>query len=191
MEIFDKKSVAKNLSQNGRGVASALPYGWLAAIKLIFELCNGNFFSFSCGHISSSLEKESQVCHLTSSPIPTGEGKLCPPYYYWHPQFFWASTMPAMFMRFSESVTRKADNLSFMFRTICESIKVHIFWEGLKILRNLHLTFFLCSAIQKSGGDFEKFCGLLRIYELYIPQLWVEFDDELSWTFLIWPLFRC
>ena len=117
-------------------------------------------------HISSSLEKESQVCHLTSSPIPTGEGKLCPPYYYWHPQFFWASTMPAMFMRFSESVTRKADNLSFMFRTICESIKVHIFWEGLKILRNLHLTFFLCSAIQKSGGDFEKFCGLLRIYEL-------------------------
>ena len=28
-------------------------------------------------------------------------------------------------------------------------IKVHIFWEGHKILRNLHLTFVLCSANQK------------------------------------------
>ena len=33
------------------------------------------------------------------------------------------------------------------------SIKVHIFWEGHKILRNLHQLF-------------AKFCGLLRIYEL-------------------------
>ena len=45
--------------------------------------------------------------------------------------------------------------------------KVHIFWEGHKILRNLHLTFVLCSVSQKLGGDFAKFCGLLRIYELY------------------------
>ena len=44
---------------------------------------------------------------------------------------------------------------------------VHIFWEGNKILRNLHLTFVLCSASQKQGEDFAKFCGLLRIYELY------------------------
>ena len=27
--------------------------------------------------------------------------------------------------------------------------KVHIFWEGHKMLRNLHLTFVLCSASQK------------------------------------------
>ena len=27
--------------------------------------------------------------------------------------------------------------------------KVHAFWEGLKILQNLHLTFVLCSASQK------------------------------------------
>ena len=46
--------------------------------------------------------------------------------------------------------------------------KVCIFWEGHKILRNLHLTFVLCNASQKWGGDFAKFCGLLRIYELYI-----------------------
>ena len=38
--------------------------------------------------------------------------------------------------------------------------KVHIFWEGFKILQNLPLTFdcMYCS--------FAKFCGLLRIYEL-------------------------
>ena len=42
-------------------------------------------------------------------------------------------------------------------------LKIHIFWEGHKILRNLHLTFVPRSA----SGDFSKFCGLLRIYELY------------------------
>ena len=45
--------------------------------------------------------------------------------------------------------------------------KVHIFWEGHKILRNLHRRFVLCSNGQIYGGDFAKFCGLLRIYELY------------------------
>ena len=46
------------------------------------------------------------------------------------------------------------------------SFKVHIFWEGHKILRNLHLTYVLCSASQKLGEDFAKLYGLLRIYEL-------------------------
>ena len=45
--------------------------------------------------------------------------------------------------------------------------KVHIFWEGHKILRNLHLTFDYSSYSQKLGEDFAKFCGLLRMYELY------------------------
>ena len=44
--------------------------------------------------------------------------------------------------------------------------KVHIFWEGQKILRNLHSRFVLCSNGQIYSGDFAKFCGLLRIYEL-------------------------
>ena len=44
--------------------------------------------------------------------------------------------------------------------------KVHIFWEGHKILRNLHLTFDCNYCSQKLGEDFAKFSGLLRIYEL-------------------------
>ena len=44
--------------------------------------------------------------------------------------------------------------------------KVYIFWEGHKILRNLHLWFVLCYASLIYSGDFEKLCGLLRIYEL-------------------------
>ena len=40
--------------------------------------------------------------------------------------------------RYSEKATK-----------ICFDIKVHIFWEGHKILRNLHLTFVLCSTSQK------------------------------------------
>ena len=38
--------------------------------------------------------------------------------------------------------------------------------EGHKILQNLHQLFVLCTASQIFGGDFVKFCGLLRIYEL-------------------------
>ena len=49
--------------------------------------------------------------------------------------------------------------------------KVYIFWEGHKILRNLHQLFVLCTASQIVGGDFAKFCGLLRIYELYYLKL--------------------
>ena len=46
--------------------------------------------------------------------------------------------------------------------------KVHKFWEGHKILRNLHLRFELYYIGQIYGGDFAKLCGHLRIYELYI-----------------------
>ena len=34
-------------------------------------------------------------------------------------------------------------------KMVVHFLKVHIFWEGHKILRNLHLTFVLCSASQK------------------------------------------
>ena len=47
-------------------------------------------------------------------------------------------------------------------------MKVHIFWEVHKILQNLHLRFILCSTGQIYGEDFAKFCGILRIYELYM-----------------------
>ena len=47
-------------------------------------------------------------------------------------------------------------------------VKVHIFWEGYKILRNLHQLFDWQYIGQIIGGDFAKFCGLLRIYELYM-----------------------
>ena len=42
--------------------------------------------------------------------------------------------------------------------------KVHIFCEGHKILRNLHQLFDWQYIGQIIGGDFAKFCGLLRIY---------------------------
>ena len=44
--------------------------------------------------------------------------------------------------------------------------KVHIFWEGHKSLRNLHRRFDWHYIGQIYDGDFTKFCGLLRIYEL-------------------------
>ena len=56
-------------------------------------------------------------------------------------------------------------NSIYSFRFV---VKVHIFWEGHKILQNLHLTFDCVYCSQMKGGDFAKFCGLLRIYELYL-----------------------
>ena len=35
--------------------------------------------------------------------------------------------------------------------------KVNTFWEGHKILRNLHQLFVLCTASQIVGGDFAKY----------------------------------
>ena len=39
--------------------------------------------------------------------------------------------------------------------------------KATKILRNLPLTFDYSTYGQKLGEDFAKFCGLIRIYELY------------------------
>ena len=63
-----------------------------------------------------------------------------------------------MKMSFIESLT-----VSFRW-----NIKVHVFWEGHKILRNLCQLFDWQYIGQIIGGDFAKFCGLLRIYELYL-----------------------
>ena len=58
--------------------------------------------------------------------------------------------------------------------------KVHIFWEGLKILRNLHLAFDCMYCSQKWGEDFAKICGILRVYELH--KMYLETVVECSAT---------
>jgi hypothetical protein len=46
-------------------------------------------------------------------------------------------------------------------------IKVRIFWEGHKILQNIHQLFFWQLICQIIFGDLAKFCGRLRMYEIY------------------------
>ena len=41
-------------------------------------------------------------------------------------------------------------------------------------MRNLHLTFDYSTYSQKVGEDFAKFCGLLRVYELYYTGMTVQ-----------------
>ena len=53
-----------------------------------------------------------------------------------------------------------------------------IFWEGHKILQNLPLTFDYSTYSQKLGEDFAKFCGLLRIYELYWRNWNVNYETK-------------
>ena len=71
------------------------------------------------------------------------------------------------------------------------SNKVRIFWEGHKILRNLHLTFVYSTYRQKQGGDFAKFCGLLRIYELYLCSCIITFLTNQRETKKIYQPFAC
>ena len=81
--------------------------------------------------------------------------------------------------RFNKWVTICILNSLFMYIVFfCN--KVHIFWEGHNVLQNLHRRFVLCSDSQIYGGDFAKFCGLLRIYELYEPCKIPEIYTDIS-----------
>ena len=53
------------------------------------------------------------------------------------------------------------------FNMIFHDSKVHIYREGHKMLRNIHLIFDWHYIGQMIHGYFAKICGLLRIYELY------------------------
>ena len=70
--------------------------------------------------------------------------------------------------------------------TTSKTIKVHIFWEGHKILRNLHQLFDWHYIGQIIGGDFANFFGLLRIYELYLEKLlWKQISGKsCAWVWI-------
>ena len=65
--------------------------------------------------------------------------------------------------------------------------KVHIFWEGHKILQNIHPRFdrYYIGQIE----DFAKLCGLLRIYELYNLELNKNFSDHWKKNQLVYTEF--
>ena len=78
------------------------------------------------------------------------------------------------------------------------NLQVHIFWEGHKILRNIHRIFDWQYIVgQIYSGDFAKLCGLLRINKLYFRKCWCTVLS--SWHPLIytslsktsWFLFAC
>ena len=68
-----------------------------------------------------------------------------------HYFFFSKISLRYFFNRMAEFFWRnKKSNMKILHNpTYTNVYKVHIFWEGHKILRNLHLTFVLCSASQK------------------------------------------
>ena len=59
-------------------------------------------------------------------------------------------------------ISKVYTNCSFIFIKF-----IYVFWEGHTILQNLHQLFDWQYIEQIIGGDFAKFCGLLRLYELY------------------------
>ena len=60
---------------------------------------------------------------------------------------------------------------------LCEVSKVHIFWEGHKILRKCSPYF--CQSKVSRG----KFCGLLRIWTLLLSSVQLDFLTYVLWAF--------
>ena len=62
-----------------------------------------------------------------------------------------------------------------------DTIKVHIFWEGHKFLWDLLRRFDWNCIGQICGGDFAKFCGLLRMHELWLQliNIKIAFSDPI------------
>ena len=119
-----------------------------------------------------------QALDMLAKRYPT-DGVCCPNFQ-WR---FWMSLLPRLLAHQPTNQTAINDrglrhqmqpcllNLKFIYSESgcwCDSgsIKVHLFWEGHKILRNLHLRFDWHYIGQIYSRDFAKFFGLLRIYEL-------------------------
>ena len=58
--------------------------------------------------------------------------------------------------------------------------KVHIFWEGHKILRNIHHRFVLFSVSQICGGDFAKFVVFSEYINFHYRVSYKYLDDFLG-----------
>ena len=124
-------------------------------------------------------------CSIGSLVVCLGrqEGSLdCFPWYYLAASFHHPPTWFVWSFRISFSHRRLVQSLEIFRQFYTTSLmspltqcKVHIILEGHKILRNLHLIFDYSTYSQKKGEDFAKFCGLLRIYELYKKKCWKTF----------------
>ena len=82
---------------------------------------------------------------------------------------FWTSFNQSIYISTVSSLCLMSALLNCFITVSAEQwdIKVHIFWEGHKILRNVHRRFDWQYIIQiMDHWDFAKLCSLLRIYEL-------------------------
>ena len=64
------------------------------------------------------------------------------------------------------AMLKLADTVLLLINPSPSNVKVHMFGQGHKLLRNLHQIFDWQDIGQIIGGDFAKLFGLLRIYEL-------------------------
>ena len=95
-------------------------------------------------------------------------------------------------------ISKSGEKWKMVTSTILKVNKVHIFWEGHKISRNLPLTFDYSTYSQRLGEDFAKFCGVLRIYELYSKKILINQNIFLNQSTssgillpkLFWPTVR-
>ena len=134
---------------------------------MIYYIFYSRFFFLEKAHTHHKTQKFSCLRH-GSQLAQSGFGTIVIKvqleclYYY----LMWGFFSLCTWIRRDRITMGTIDNFCPKTKSIFFLCKVHIFWEGHKILRNLYQLFVLCTASQIIGGDFTKFCGLLRIYEL-------------------------
>ena len=101
------------------------------------------------------------------------------------PRAFWILSMDFTLKKTLNSYKDTFGVFHYWRSTVYRFNKVYIFWEGHKILQNIHHRFDRYFIGQIYDGDFAKFCGLLRIYELYeTAQLALAQPKKLDYNFI-------
>ena len=69
-------------------------------------------------------------------------------------------------------------------KIIIYHVKVHKFWKGNKILRNLHLTLTVCTAVKSKVKILQNFVAFSE-YMNFTMQIFSR--NSLKWIFKVWP----
>ena len=85
----------------------------------------------------------------------------------WHPRHPWGPEYVLLLTNNFPLTSYSFSPLYLKYSWLIDYAVQNIFWEGHKILQNLHCRFDWHYIEKIYGEDFAKFCGLLRIYELY------------------------
>ena len=91
-----------------------------------------------------------------------------------------SKNVPNFWRNISKSMMDLISNINKIFNQV---LKVHIFWEGHKILQNLHLTFVLSSAFKSKVEISQNFVAFSEY--MNFTKSWLFFWTSIWWIFVM------